>query len=333
MSIIVVKQGIADSVQDLGRYGFQHQGINPTGVMDPIAAQAANILVGNDLNEAVIEFHFPSSVLLFKEEALAALAGADFGAKANDVPIPVNTPFIIEKDCVLQCTQLVEGARCYLAISHGFALSEWLKSKSTNITAGVGGNGGSYLKKGDTLYFNEKGNYGSALKHKDERTLPWKIYLKDLYTTNDHIRITLGHEYHELTDTAKSLFHSSSFVITPQSDRMAYRMKGYALHLQKDISMISSAVTKGTIQLLPDGQLIVLMADHQTTGGYPRLGHVISADIPKLAQLQPNEQIKFDVVDQEEAVDALLYQQKFLNEIKDGSDLQLNNWLANFNLI
>jgi antagonist of KipI len=332
MSIIVIKQGMADSIQDLGRYGFQHQGINPNGAMDPVAAQAANILVGNNLNEAVVELHFPSSVLLFKEEALAALAGADFGAKVNDVPVPVNTPFIIEKDCVLQCTQLLEGARCYLAIRHGFALPEWLKSKSTNIMAGAGGNGGNYLKKGDTLYFNEKNNYAIALKHKNERTLPWKMYLKELYTTNDQIRITPGHEYHELTEIAKNLFHSSAFVITPQSNRMAYRMKGYTLHLQKDISMLSSAVTKGTIQLLPDGQLIILMADHQTTGGYPRVGHVISADIPKLAQLQPNEAIRFEMIEQEEAVDALLHQQKFLNEIKEGSNLQLNNWLANFNL-
>lgn len=332
MSIEVLRQGIADSIQDGGRYGHQQAGINPNGAMDFIAMQAANILVGNDLNEAVLEMHFPASVFLFKKDALIALTGADFAATVNDAAIPINTPIIVEKNAILKCTKPLNGARCYLAVRYGFVVQEFLNSKSTNITAAFGGLNGTYLKKGDILSFNQSIDYSNALKQSKEKILPWKIRLEKLYTTNNQIRIIIGNEYSFLNEVSTKKFHSSAYTITLQSNRMAYRMKGEALHLQENIPMISSAVTKGTIQLLPDGQLVVLMADHQTTGGYPRIGHVISADIPKLAQLKPNEQINFVKVDQQKAVDVFLHQHNNLIEMKDASDLQLNHWLANFNI-
>lgn len=333
MSIVVVKAGIADSIQDLGRYGYQHQGINPTGVMDAVAARLANILVGNNFSEAVIELHFPCSSFLFTQDALCAITGANFTALINEQEIENNKPFIARKGDVLKFVKLISGARCYLAIRNGLAIAKWLNSNSTNTMAGFGGNNyGKFFQKNDEIQFNTTAAYSKALKTDNDRMLSWKIYEKKLYTTNNNIRIIAGNEYNELISESKKIFEKTSFIITPQSNRMAYRMNGTELHLHKNRSLISSAVTKGTIQLLPNGQMIVLMADHQTTGGYPRIGHVISADIATLAQCKPNEKIQFNIITQEAAERELLYQNQLLTEMKEANNLQLNNWLITFNI-
>src|SRR5215831_6124745 len=122
MSLKVIKHGTLDTIQDLGRYGFQFMGINPGGVMDVVAAQAANMLVGNSVAEAVIELHFPAAAILFEHDALIALSGGDFEAVLNDCFIPLNTPVIVTKYSVLQFTKYNRGARCYLAVHGGFNL-------------------------------------------------------------------------------------------------------------------------------------------------------------------------------------------------------------------
>ncbi len=247
----IIKQGIADSIQDAGRYGFQHLGINPNGAMDIIAAQTANLLAENDLNEAVIEFHFPAPVILFKQQSLIAVSGADFSAMVNDIPVPVNTPLIIEKNCVLQFKKPVNGARAYLAARGGFELQPWLNSFSTNTKAGAGGFEGRNLMKQDEIHFRSAQNYNAVLQQKDCEILSWHASLKNFYSPSNIIRITTGSEYDHLIDDAKKILQSSSFNISNQSDRMGYRMKGENLLLKNERQLISSCVTKGTIQLLP----------------------------------------------------------------------------------
>jgi antagonist of KipI len=332
VSILIVKQGIADSIQDLGRYGYQHLGINPTGAMDTIATQTANLLVGNDLNHAVIEFHFPASVILFKQQSLIAICGADFCAMINDIFVPINTPIIIEKNCVLQFKKPLSGARTYLAVKGGFNVDQWLGSYSTNTKANAGGLNGRILKKHDEIDFRSTQNYSVALKQKDCEILSWQASAKKFYSTGNIIRIIKGSEFDWLKDDAKKILQSSEFNISNQSDRMGYRMSGDCLTLQNNQELISSGVTTGTMQLLPDGQIIILMADHQTTGGYPKIGHVISADISKLGQLNPNEKIQFKIIEQQEAEDILYDQYQQLLQLQNACDFPLKKFLQQYDL-
>lgn len=147
MSVLIIKPGLLDTVQDGGRYGYQHLGINPSGAMDFVAASIANMLAGNDKEEAVIELHFPASSFLFEDDCLIALSGAEFRAIINNKSIPINTAVIVSKGSVLQFTQYSLRARCYLAVHGGWDTDYWLNSYSTNIKAAAGGYNGRALKK------------------------------------------------------------------------------------------------------------------------------------------------------------------------------------------
>ena len=326
MSILIIKQGIADSIQDLGRYGFQHQGINPTGAMDTLAAQTANLLCGNHPTEAVIELHFPAAIFLFQHCSLMAISGADFGARINDIDIPINTPVLVAKNSVLQFTRPVSGARACLAVKSGFTLPPWLGSLSTHNRAKAGGHQGRYLQKNDELHFNKQVHLSRWLDHKDALVLSWQVSLRKHYGNGPVIRITAGGDMDQLDEPNKQLFSNSDYLISPQSDRMGYRLKGTPILATDTVPLLSSGVSKGTIQLLPDGQLIILMADHQTTGGYPKLAHVISADLPKLAQMKPNETISFELVDQQTAENLLTEQNQQLLQLQNACNFQLKNY-------
>ena len=327
-----MKQGLSDSFRDLGRYGYQHLGINPGGAMDRMAAQTANFLVGNDRNDAVLEMHFPAATILLEEQAMIGLTGADFSATINEAPIQLNTPIIIEKGALLQCKQIKTGARCYLSVRDGFDIAKWLGSYSTNTTAKAGGYKGRLLLKGDLIGFRFQQDYATVLKGNDRIFLPWHIDVKDLYPPGNAIRVLAGNAFHLLEEPSKRRLQSSAFMISAKSNRMGFRMKGDPLKLQKEDQIISSGVTNGTIQLLPDGQMIILMADHQTTGGYPIVAHVISADLPGLAQLSPNEQISFQFIEPGEAEKLLFQQQQDLLQLQNACNFRLKEYLQKHEL-
>jgi len=155
MSLQIIKAGMLDSIQDGGRYGFQHLGINPSGAMDRYAMQVTNMLVGNDPGEAVIEMHFPASVFLFTQPALIALGGADFSASINGEPVPPLHPIIISKNDLLHFHKPLKGARAYLAIAGGLVIDKWLDSHSTNLKAAAGGYQGKALPKEDYIKFRK----------------------------------------------------------------------------------------------------------------------------------------------------------------------------------
>jgi antagonist of KipI len=312
MSIAIIKPGLLDTIQDLGRYGYGSLGINCGGAMDRYAAQVANMLVGNELPEAVMEIHFPGPQLLFQQNALISITGANFMPSLNDEPLALWQPLLIRKNTILHFPKLTWGSRCYLAIHGGFAVEEWLNSYSTNLKAGAGGYRGRKLEKGDELISKESTIYFPALMKpgKDVHRLQWRAGTGDTYRLPHGIDFIAGKELPSLTAAAAADFRQNNFTIHPFSDRMGYRLKGPALDRQQETELISAGVSFGTIQLLPDGALIVLMADHQTTGGYPRLGHVISAHLPKLAQLRPSDCIQFNEVTVEEAESLYIAQQK-----------------------
>jgi len=318
MAFSIIKPGLLDTIQDLGRNGLGTWGINPSGVMDSYAAQIANLLVGNCRHEAVMEIHFPGPQILFEQNTLIAITGADFSPTVNDEAIPCWQPVVIRKNTILHFPALRQGGRCYLSVHGGYCMKKWMNSYSTNLKAGVGGWEGRPLKKGDELPFNENTIYFAGLL-KDEsnfETLPWRVNVEKTYQYPHEIGFLPGREWHLLTPAAKAGFLENNFLIHPSSDRMGYQLKGAPLTLEQPVELVSSAVSFGTVQLLPGGQLIVLMADHQTTGGYPRIAHIVSAHLPKLAQLRPSDTIQFKLMDNETAEQLLVARQKELHIIQ-----------------
>jgi len=325
VSIRIVKHGLFDTIQDEGRYGFQHLGINPGGAADVAAFTVANMLAGNVNNEAVIELHYPSSSILFQQNAVIALSGADFGARINDQPVPINTPVLVSQNSVLEFTQLVSGYRCYLSVSCGFAVDEWLGSFSTNTKAQAGGYKGRKLLGGDILTF--KKSFAFAFNGRNFLIPGWRADVLPLYSSQHTIRICMGNEYDQLTAASKELLANTTFTITNDSDRMGCRLSGVPLQRDSNIELISYAVTRGTIQLLPGGQLIILTTDHQTTGGYPRIAHAASVDMPTLAQMRPGETIRFAWIGVPEAQALLIQQHRYLLQLQIACNLRLQEFL------
>jgi len=267
MALSIIKPGILDTIQDMGRYGFGDWGINPGGVMDRYAAQVANMLVGNCSSEAVLEIHFPGPQILFEQNAMIAITGGDFSPTLDDEPISTWQPVVMRKNTVLHFPKFKQGARCYLAVHGGFCIDKWLNSYSTNLKAGIGGWKGQALKKGDELSLKESTIYfpGFLREDKNLRVLPWRADTRKTYNYPHEIFITTGNEWSQLIESSQDNFHENNFIIHPSSDRMGYNLKGVPLELDNQRELISSAVSFGTLQLLPGGQVIVLMADHQTT--------------------------------------------------------------------
>jgi antagonist of KipI len=316
-----------DTVQDPGRYGWQHLGINPGGAMDKLSAQVANILVGNNSTEAVIEMHFPPAAFFFEQPSLIAIAGADFSANVNGEEVPNMRPILVSKYSILQFHNIKQGARAYLAVSGGLAIEPWLNSYSTNLKAGIGGFKGRVLQKDDDIRFRTEIDLSGLLGKQEFEVLPWKADEDWGNTHTDQILALPGNEWDRLDNRSKELFFDQAFHITAHSDRMGYHLRSEPLSTITNEEVISSAVSFGTVQLLPDGQLIVLMADHQTTGGYPRLAHVISAHHSILAQMKPGDQFQFRFTDQQTAEDLLIKQQQHLLQLENACKFKLEELL------
>lgn len=310
MSLRIIRNGILDTVQDLGRVGYRHLGINPAGAMDPFAASLANILVGNTMGEGVIEMHFPAAAIYFEAPAVMALTGADFGPACNEQACPLNTPLCIAAGTTLTLTHPHRGARCYFALAGGLDIPPWLGSASTHLKAHAGGWHGRKLLKGDIILFRKKVS-PSPLHGNTFEIIGESVTIPDV---TDEILLLKGHELEWLSDASRHTFTHSPFTIAVQSDRMGYHLKGPALHRQNEEELVSSPVAYGTIQLLPDGSLILLMADHQTTGGYPRLGTVISVHFSRIAQMKPGDTIGFQFTDIRTAEKLFFKQQQLLKE-------------------
>lgn len=310
MSIIFQTGGILTTIQDLGRHGFNRFGINPNGVMDTTAARLVNILLGNAETGNVLEMHFPAPKILFTENALIALGGADFNAQIGVDKIENWRLVFVEKGSVLSFSQKIFGNRCYLAVRGGFSIEKWLDSASTNLKARIGGFHGRQLQAGDEIFFNKKTFAAPKTKVRISNNL------LPVYSSLPTVRVTEGAEFENLNSASREIFRVRNFKIRPESDRMGFRLEGQSLKLKKPLELISSTVDFGTIQLLPDGQLIILMADHQTTGGYPRLANIASRDLPLIAQLGANNQVNFKLISISDAENLIIELEKDLNLLK-----------------
>jgi len=316
MSLIIRKPGILSTVQDLGRTGGRSFGINPTGVMDRAAARIVNTILGNDVSTALIEMHFPAAEIEFSSPTVFAIGGADFDARLDGGTLSNWSTVLAEKGSVLKFQSKLSGTRAYFGVQDGFALDEWLGSSSTNLTAGLGGFSGRALKANDVIECASTGDY--FLRIAGRSVVP-------IYNRFPTLRVITGPEFGYLSTTSEQEFRKQGFTLTNECNRMGFRLHGKPLHLLHPYEMISAGVNFGTIQLLPDAQLIVLMADHQTSGGYPRIANVISADLPLLAQCGPGDGVSFQIVKEDEAERLAMRFERELNFLRVGCRLQRQN--------
>ncbi|MDQ0252840.1 antagonist of KipI [Evansella vedderi] len=326
MSIKINRPGLLTTIQDLGRVGFQKYGVIVSGAMDSYALRIANLLIGNEEGEAAIEITLTGPTVEFEQDALIAITGGDMSPTIEKVPVPLYKPVYVRKGSVLQFGPCLSGCRAYLAIAGGLDIEEVMGSRSTYLRAGIGGYKGRPLKAGDELAINTPGQQSARLiedlstsSNGPFSTTSWRVttnFLKPVSVNT--IRVLSGSYYERFTPESRRSFFGQTFKVTPQSDRMGYRLSGPSLQLSESFEMISDAVALGTIQVPSDGNPIVLLADRQTTGGYPRIGQVVSVDISLMAQLKPGDSCRFKEVTVQEAEQLYLKREHELNELRTG---------------
>jgi len=321
--IVVRKPGVLASVQDLGRHGHRQLGICPGGALDVLALTLANRLVGNADRAAGLELTMGGCELQFEADTRIALAGDDFGASLDGVPlwpcwsVPVAAGQTLRLAGANAGGTKKPGVRSWLAVAGGIDVPPVLGSRSTDLKAGFGGLQGRALRKGDRL------PTGVAMLDAAQRERrPFGIRGPDWGPAEDDgaiaLRVLPGPEFELFTLAAREQLWGERWRITPQSNRMGSRLEGAELRRKRSGDMLSSGVIPGTIQVPPSGQPIILMGDAQTTGGYPRIGVVIRADLWKLAQAPLNGRLRLVQVDQPQALAAWASQQRYLAQVAQG---------------
>ncbi len=316
MTIKVSRPGFLTTVQDAGRFGLQHLGIVPCGAMDAYSHRLANALVGNDPGAATLECTVLGPELVFEQATLIALYGANFEASIAREPFPKNRPVLVNAGAVLATGRAVRGARAYLAIAGGIEAPVTLGSRSTYVPAGFGGLGGRALKAGDEIPCGEGLEALSMTRFKKVarqglllrggfQTVRWSAAELTLPVENTlAVRALEGRHHAQFDAASRDAFFGEHWRVSPDSNRMGYRLKGPRLTRGKAVEILSEPTCLGTVQVPNDGVPIALMADHQTTGGYPKIAELAGADIPSLAQLQPGGIVRFIKCTLEEALAA-----------------------------
>jgi antagonist of KipI len=288
-SIRVLSPGLQTTVQDLGRFGWAHFGVSASGAADALALRAGNLLVGNAENAAALEMTLVGATLEFDAPAVIALTGSDFGAA-----LPLWRAVEVKAGDTIRCGPTRTGARCYLAARGGLAVPKVMGSASVHVMTGVGGRP---LRKGDVLPIGDDTVRKARVA---QATPPGGQPAGTLRVTPAAQADWFGDE----------LF-AAAYAVAEESNRMGLRLRGPAIPSPSG-HMLTEGVPLGAIQVPPDGQPIVLFVEHQTTGGYPKPANVISADFWRLGQLRPRDQVSFERVTIEQAVDLLREQEKWI---------------------
>ncbi len=306
MTIQVVKPGLFTTVQDLGRYGYAHLGISPGGAADPLSFRIANLLVGNDENAPALEMTLLGPTLAFKEGAVVAIAGADCDCQVDTAEAPINAALDLAPGTVLQCGSITSGARCYLAVQGGFEVPLVMGSASTFAPGHFGGLQGRRLQKGDVLQIGRHDSF-------PVRSLrPGSL---DALRAPGRLRVTKGSQHDWFGPDAFETLFSTAYIVGEKSDRAGLRLQGAAVRPREPSELLTDGVPLGAIQVPPDGQPIILFVDQQTTGGYPKIANVIAADVHRVGQLRPGDEVRFAEVSIAEAIQALRSQNRWLTEI------------------
>jgi len=297
----VVRAGMFTTVQDLGRVGQRAGGVPLSGAADALALRLANLLVGNPEQAAGLEFTLLGPELRFRQPALVALTGASFGG------VPRGRPFEVAAGAVLKLGPAQAGCRGYLAIAGGIDVAPVLGSRSTYGRAGLGGWKGRALRDGDALPVVDVRRVLRPHWRIDERILPQ-------YAREPVVRVVAGAEAGEFD----AGWTERSYRVSAHSDRMGVRLNGAPLARTRTADLISSPIAPGAIQVPPDGQPIVLLADAQTVGGYPVIAHVATVDLPLVAQLRPDDNVRFRAVTLAEAREVFAARERALALLHEG---------------
>lgn len=302
--IRVLDGGLYTTVQDLGRYGFERFGISPSGALDDYSFRLGNIFLNNDENTPQIEITLKGPILEFLVDKIITIVGGEIEAFLNENKIPNYRPIYVKKGSILSLNEIKKGMRSYLIIQGGVKVKKFLDSYSYDkfLKKGV------ILKKGDLIELNDL---------VDSQVLERKFYDEFKLKFDQKLRVILGPDIDRFKDESKEKFFSLSWRVSEKSDRVAIRLDGEKLKFkEKKETIISEGVNTGTIQVPPDGRPIVLLKDRPTTGGYPKIGNLISVDIPVISQKRFNELISFEEVSLEEANKLFFEREEKINLFK-----------------
>jgi antagonist of KipI len=289
MAITIVRPGMFTTVQDCGRWGFQARGVPVSGAMDVFSHRLANALVGNVEASATLEATLTGPELQFDAPSTVAIAGAEFRLTLDGEAVAMNRAFAVQAGATLKFGERQKGARAYVAVGGGVAVPMVLGSRATHVITGMGGFDGRALRAGDELRIGSDAVRNIVTRAKAAIALP---------DGGARLRVIAG-------TAGVDRLRSLRFIVSARSDRMGYRLDGPNIVEASSGKMISAPVPTGAIQMPPDGQPILLMADHATTGGYPIAATVITADLPLAGQLAPGDWIEFQLCSLEEADAAL----------------------------
>jgi len=306
---LVMSPGPLTTVQDKGRFGYQHLGIPVSGALDAFAFQAANLLVGNPRESAVLEMTMVGAQLAVIREADVALTGAPMEMKLNSKPIESWQSLRVRPGDMLSIQTVKSGCRGYLAVTGGIAVPEVMGSCSTYVGGKLGGYRGRPLRKGDIIH-SGPGDLLQAQHHLPLSMIPQ-------YTRDISLRVLPGPQ-HDRFEKGQATFFKSKYLVSPQADRMGLRLKGPPIAQNKELqeSIISEPTMPGSIQIPADSQPIILLSE-QTVGGYAKIATVISADIHKIAQAKPGDSLRFDPISLEHAHAIYRQEEEKLRQISD----------------
>ena len=294
--LTVIRPGMLTTVQDLGRWGYQRAGIPVAGPMDIYSHRLANAVVGNDETAAALEITLVGPELQARMAVTCAITGARFQVFVNDAPVPLDAPVDIPSGGRLRFGARIAGARASLAVRGGLAVPAVYGSRATSISSGIGPFGGRALRAGDELPVGAGRPRRPAAARGTALRLP---------QGGASLRVIQGPQAGMFEDGALRALYGSRFVVTPASNRMGYRLDGPPLNHSGGTEILSDATPVGSLQVPASGRPILLMADRQTTGGYPKIATVITADLPLAGQLAPGDWIELRQVSRPDAVDAL----------------------------
>jgi biotin-dependent carboxylase-like uncharacterized protein len=304
----IVKPGLLSTVQDLGRYGHQAYGVPVGGPMDTFSHRLANQLVGNEPDAATIEVTLLGPEMIVEAETTVAVAGAQFEVTCDDRPMALNASVAIKRGQRIKFGRIIQGARAYLAVAGGVQTRPVLGSRATHLISHMGGFQGRALAAGDRVPI-----VSDATARPQRKSIGLTLPSKGRAL----LRVMAGPQADWFAADALKTIAGVSFRISPQSNRMGYRLQGPPLVRQREGELISEPLGIGAMQVPSAGEPILLMADRQTAGGYPKIGYVISADLPHAGQLAPGDFVEFHLCSHAEAVAALISRERQLLRFAD----------------
>ena len=307
MSLEILSPGLLSTIQDLGRFGFQASGFAPTGAADSLSMKRANALVGNAPGEAVLEMMLLGVTARFRTACVIALTGADMAPKINGSEIENGTAVRIDSGDVLELSGTRDGMGCYLAVAGGFDIPLIMGSRSTGMRFGVGGFNGRKLARGDVIPLRAPVADLPGIECR-------RLLSKPVFSRHIVLRAVAGPQDYMFSEEELNGFFSRPYSVTNATDRMGIRLEGKPIVPKNTSDIISDGTAFGAVQVPSGGQPIILMADRQTTGGYAKIATVITADLPRAAQMRPGNTVRFMPVSVEQAQEILAAENKNYEE-------------------